>query len=88
VVSEKEIKDWYNQRYATKGENAYRPFEAYHIFLDHLNIKPGRKLLDIGCGTGYLLKEADIRGLETYGIDISEEAVKIAKKFLLTQKFS
>lgn len=80
MVSEKEIKDWYNQRHSTKGENAWRPKEAYPIFLNYLDIKSGKKLLDIGCGTGFLLKEAEKRGLETYGIDISDEAVKIAKR--------
>jgi len=79
VVSEKEIKDWYNRKHCLKGENAWRPFEAYSIFLDYLNAKPQTKLLDIGCGTGYLLKAADQRGLETYGLDISDEAVKIAE---------
>ena len=43
-------------------------------------MKLGRKLLDIGCGTGYLLKAANQRGLKTYGVDISNEGVQIAKK--------
>lgn len=80
MVTEKQIKDWYNQRYHKKKENAWRPAVAYPIFLNYLNITPGGKLLDIGCGTGYLLNTAARRGLETYGIDISEEGVEIAKK--------
>lgn len=80
MVSEKEIKDWYNQRHLIKGKNAWRPYEAYPRFLDYLNVKPRKKLLDIGCGTGYLLKDADKRGLETYGVDISDEAAKIARE--------
>ena len=80
MVSEKEIKDWYNQRHLIKGKNAWRPYEAYPRFLDYLNVKPRKKLLDIGCGTGYLLKDADKRGLKTYGVDISDEAAKIARE--------
>jgi len=80
MVSEEEIKDWYNQRHRSFGENAWRSYEAYPFFLDYLNVKPGEKLLDIGCGTGHLLKATDQRGLETYGVDISEEGVKTAKK--------
>lgn len=80
MVSEKEIKNWYNQRHCSWGENAWRPYEAYPIFLDYLNVKIGKRLLDVGCGTGYLLKAADRRGLETYGVDISNEGVKIAQK--------
>jgi len=80
MKSEKAIKDWYNQWHSAKRENAWRPYEAYPFFLNYLNVKPRRKLLDVGCGTGYLLKASDLRGLETYGVDISKEAVKIAKK--------
>jgi ubiquinone/menaquinone biosynthesis C-methylase UbiE len=43
-------------------------------------VEAGRTFLDIGCGTGHLLRAADKRGLETYGTDISDEAVKIVKK--------
>ncbi len=80
MISEKEIKKWYDQRHTALGENAWRPFEAYSIFLDYLNVKAGGKLLDIGCGTGCLIKAATQRGLQTYGADISEEGVKIAKR--------
>jgi len=80
MLNEKEIKDWYDRKHRILGENAWRPYEAYPIFLDYLNVTSGKTLLDIGCGTGYLLKAADQRGLETYGVDISDEAVKITKK--------
>lgn len=80
MVTEKEIKDWYNHRHRSLRENTWRSYEAYPIFLDYLNVQPGKKLLDIGCGTGYLLKASVQRGLQTYGVDISEEAVKIAKQ--------
>lgn len=83
MVGEKDIKRWYNQKHSKKGEHAWRPYEAYPVFLDYLKVKPGSKLLDVGCGTGYLLKAADERGLQTYGIDISEESVKISKKVSL-----
>jgi len=73
------IKNWYNRRYTLRGIDASRPYEAYPIFLDYLGAQKGRKLLDVGCGTGFLLLAASKRGLKTYGIDISEEAIKIAK---------
>lgn len=80
MVREKDIKEWYNQRHLRLGEEAWRPFEAYPVFLDYLQVQPGGRLLDVGCGTGYLLQEADRRGLQTYGVDISEEGVKIARR--------
>jgi len=80
MVLEEEIKSWYDQRHRRLGEKAWRPPYAYAVFLNHLGVVPGRKLLDIGCGTGHLLKIADERGLDTYGVDISEEGVVIAKR--------
>src|SRR3990172_11566174 len=80
MATEKLIRDWYNRRHASKGEHSWRPYEAYPVFLDYLDEEAGKKLLDVGSGTGYLLKVADQRGLETFGVDISNEGVKIAKK--------
>lgn len=80
MTEENEVKDWYNKRHIADGVKAWRPFESYPIFLDYLGAKPGKKTLDVGCGTGHLLKAADQRELETYGVDISEEGVKIAQK--------
>ena len=37
-------------------------------------------LLDIGCGSGSLLKECQDIGWDVYGVDPSEEAVKVAKE--------
>ncbi|MBM3233790.1 class I SAM-dependent methyltransferase [Candidatus Pacearchaeota archaeon] len=42
--------------------------------------KKGKKLLDAGCGIGYFVTMARNLGLKAEGIDISPEAVKIAKK--------
>ncbi|MFA6553091.1 MAG: class I SAM-dependent methyltransferase [Patescibacteria group bacterium] len=75
-----EIENWYNKRHQTMGDKSWRPFRAYRVFLDYLQAQPGGKLLDIGCGTGYLLRHAQERGLLTYGIDISIDGTKLAKK--------
>lgn len=40
---------------------------------------PGSKLLDIACGGGYLLSEASQRGVISYGLEISEKAISIAR---------
>jgi 2-polyprenyl-3-methyl-5-hydroxy-6-metoxy-1,4-benzoquinol methylase len=37
-------------------------------------------LLDIGCGFGYLLEEAEKRGWESYGVEVSEYAANKAKE--------
>jgi protein-L-isoaspartate(D-aspartate) O-methyltransferase len=50
--------------------------------VDHYGIKPGDRILDIGCGKGYLLYEftQSMPGVEIAGIDISEYAIENAKE--------
>jgi len=80
MPTEQEIINWYNKKHLEQKEKAWRPPSAYGIFLDHLKVQPHKKLLDVGCGTGFLLNEADRRNLETFGVDISEEGAKIARQ--------
>lgn len=75
-----EIQDYYNSRYANLGDGAFRPSPAYLEFLDYLEAVPGKRLLDVGSGNGFLLAAAEQRGLETYGMDISKEAVALAAR--------
>lgn len=79
MVTETSVRNWFDKRYAEKGLESMRRFEAYPVYLDYLRVEHGKKLLDIGCGTGFLLKEASRRGLETYGVDLSREAVRLAR---------
>jgi ubiquinone/menaquinone biosynthesis C-methylase UbiE len=79
-VTESQIRDWYDARHRARGEHAWRPPEAYLVFLDYLEAKPGARLLDVGCGTGHLLRAAEDRGLAASGTDISEEGVQIARR--------
>ncbi len=45
--------------------------------IDHYGLKPGDRVLDVGCGKGFQLAELKLAlpGLELYGIDISEYAI-------------
>jgi ubiquinone/menaquinone biosynthesis C-methylase UbiE len=44
----------------------------------------GKRVLDVGCGTGALVKFLRKKGIKAYGIDISREAVKKANyKFVI-----
>ena len=40
------------------------------------NLKKGDKVLDIGCAKGFLIKDLLSIGIDAYGIDISEYALK------------
>ena len=48
----------------------------------HYGIKSGDKIMDIGCGKGYLLYEFTqaVPGVEVAGLDISEYAIENAKE--------
>jgi SAM-dependent methyltransferase len=50
--------------------------------VDYYGIKPGDKILDIGCGKGFQLYELTqlVPGVEVYGIDISDYAIADAKE--------
>jgi len=50
--------------------------------INHYNIKPGDKILDIGCGKGFQLYEISllVPDVEIFGIDISNYAIKNAKE--------
>ena len=43
--------------------------------------KPGDTVLDVACGGGYLLMEAEYLGLEAHGIDIAQAAIDRARTF-------
>ncbi len=49
---------------------------------EHYNIKPGDKILDVGCGKGFLLYDFTqvVPGVEVTGIDISEYAIEHGKE--------
>jgi SAM-dependent methyltransferase len=79
ILKEIEIKEWYDRWHSVRGRDAWRPYEAYLIFLDYLSVERRKKILDVGCGTGYFLKAANRNGLVAYGVDVSKEGIKIAK---------
>lgn len=64
----------------------YRYLEGYwekvaKVMVEHYDLKAGDKILDVGCGKGFLLYDFTkvIPGVETYGIDISDYAITNSK---------
>lgn len=41
-----------------------------------------KEIFDVGCGRGIFLKQAQIRGWKTFGLDYSKEAIKYAREVL------
>jgi 2-polyprenyl-6-hydroxyphenyl methylase/3-demethylubiquinone-9 3-methyltransferase len=44
------------------------------------------KVLDVGCGAGFLSNELSKEGLQITGVDLSEESLKVARKYDQTKK--
>jgi len=79
MTTEADLREYYNRRHRDRGAGAWRPEQAFPPFLDAAGAQPGEAMLDVGCGTGFLIKTAVARGLRASGIDISEEAVSLAR---------
>ena len=82
----KELESFYQKVYLKGERKHYTHFvtkgttssEADEI-LKEINWK-GKKVLDVGCGTGNFALKAAKKGAIVLGIDFAEEAIKIAKK--------
>lgn len=56
--------------------------------LDHARLFPGAKVLDAGCGPGYVAANAKMLGADAEGIDFSEGMIERAKNQFPGIKFS
>ena len=81
--------DWLTDRVARRpaGRRAREVYgaEAVHDFarraiLDALALEAGDRLLDVGCGGGLLLRDAQARGAMVTGLDHSQEMVHLARE--------
>jgi cyclopropane-fatty-acyl-phospholipid synthase len=59
-----------------------------HALLDRLDLKPGDRLLDIGCGWGTLAIEAARRGAKVVGLTLSTEQKTWAEQKIAAAGFS
>jgi putative AdoMet-dependent methyltransferase len=64
------------------------PFDKYYegLYCIYNVIQPNDKILDIGFGTGTLTKRLYDNNCEIYGIDFSEEMIKISKNKMPNSK--
>lgn len=58
--------------------------EAYNkkfgTYFKYLNLEPGMKILDVGCGNGHWLQYCKSRGVDGIGITISDYQAELCKK--------
>jgi SAM-dependent methyltransferase len=43
--------------------------------VDHFGLKPGDRVLDVGCAKGFLVKDLLELGIDAFGVDVSEYAL-------------
>jgi 2-polyprenyl-3-methyl-5-hydroxy-6-metoxy-1,4-benzoquinol methylase len=68
---------WNSDRYA---ENApYVPALGQPV-LDLLTVRPGERILDLGCGDGVLTEKIAALGAEVVGVDSSQDMVDAARR--------
>ena len=75
---------WDGDRNVNYGGHHYdgRWRKVADAMVEHYGIKPGDKILDIGCGKGFLLYDftQSVPGVEVTGVDISEYAIEHGKE--------
>jgi len=76
------VAHWFERTYRDLGFDYLRAPEAYPIFLQLLGARAGQRLLDVACGPGLLLKEANDRGLDVHGVDLSRTALELAQRYV------
>lgn len=76
-----QIKDYYNEVYHGGGSVGNPGMTAYYRRLAaKIAIKPGQRVLDVGCGTGEWLDACSEIGARVHGIDLSAKALEIAAR--------
>lgn len=62
--------------------DVYEPIvaKAVEAALDRVEAGPGRRLLDVGSGPGYVAAAAASRGSEVVGVDLAESMVALARE--------
>ncbi len=87
LYANKEVKydkSYYRSWFDNPGQQVkiIKELNSRNLFSIHFDSLQNKKLLDIGCATGFLLQEAQYQGAEVYGIDINHWAVEQAQKEL------
>jgi SAM-dependent methyltransferase len=75
-VDRLQVRGVYNREYERGGFRATP--RLYRWVLDKAPLSRGARLLDIGCGEGHLLRVASDLGLRTWGLELSDVALRRA----------
>jgi len=59
---------------------AIKQASSRELLAELARLRPGGRLLDLGCAMGFLLEAAEQAGFQGFGLDLNPEAVGIAKR--------
>jgi len=75
---QKKVYDSYDERYYQERTTRSKKHIIKFIIFLKGNIEKNIKWLDIGCGSGHLVRDAIEEGIDAYGVDVSKYAVENA----------
>lgn len=53
---------------------------AYSNLIHGYSTSKGKRVLDVGCGNGYVLSRYGVEGAEVYGVDITKRAIDLSRQ--------
>ena len=69
------------------GQSSWLTAEEQDRFLDQLDLAPGRKVLDVACGSGGpALRIAEKTGCSVAGVDLHEDAIATARSLAVQRR--
>ncbi len=74
-MTPEEYNAWYDSRRGRWIGNV-----EFELLCRHLDMSPGKSLLDVGCGTGWFTRRLAAAGLAVTGLDIDAGALDFARK--------
>lgn len=76
-----ELSRWYDAKYTEMGDGWVTPVEDINEHLDDLGVEfdQSKSLLDIGCGAGHFLLEAQKR-VQAMGVEISDKGLELCAR--------
>lgn len=75
VATRDTITQFYDERYASPPG----PMRDYRLYVRLARVRSGDRLLDIGCGEGFLVDAAQKQGAWSVGVEIVERALRLAR---------
>lgn len=77
---ESERDGWHDRAADYVNATAHATRQSIPTLLAHARLHPGARVLDAGCGPGYVAACADILGATPQGIDFADGMVNVARK--------